>query len=500
MRERKSRVIPLSLGIGGLLWGIAAHGLNEPQLDQGTSVSSLNEVPRLSKDSKVLQGAVDLSLVQYLSFPAKDSRSQVRPVLQGVAFGQTKDRNWMGAYDFGVWLSPIRMETYGSEKGQVHWAGGPWTVHAPELYLGYAPSSTGWADSPIQLYTGRKVEHWSRMDESWKLGLWSPLFKWDCLAPEEQGLVGEFLHLEEPGFQVVLLGSPLFIPDQGPSYDLSNGKFTTDSPCFDPPQNNLVILKQNTDIRYQINMPSLAKVLFNPGVSSMVRVGQETGPWVKAAYAYLPLNRIILAFDGYLQLNQSQAQVEITPLITYHHLATLEAGVEGERLSGWVSVLYDRPLPAEYPPNLTAERVTPSVSAGPALSWRLSDRHGEPSQLSLSYLKVWAGYVTTDGPLACQGVMTESYYAYRDAVSLGIQTPLWKQEGNDWRLSSRLVHDFSVDGNFLSSELRYYPKPRLSFGLEMDLLGVGTGVNDSSTLISRFKGDDRVQGGARYVF
>src|SRR5205814_9510507 len=62
----------------------------------------------------------------------------------------------------------------------------------PEAYVG-----TTREQSDLQIAAGRKLEHWNRLDDDWRLGIWQPRYRWDYLDPETVGLTGAFFHFEQ---------------------------------------------------------------------------------------------------------------------------------------------------------------------------------------------------------------------------------------------------------------------------------------------------------------
>ena len=168
----------------------------------------------------------------------------------------------------------------------------------PELYGG-----TSLQEVPVQILAGRKLEHWSHLDEQWSLGIWQPRFRWDYLHPEEVGLTGAFLRVEQPLFRFVGLFSPIFIPERGVPISTDGGTFASDSRWFLPPPASVNLFGQNTPMQYSLMMPQLSSLLEHPGASVMARVGREQGAWGSLGYAYKPVNQLILGETGLLQLN-----------------------------------------------------------------------------------------------------------------------------------------------------------------------------------------------------
>ena len=460
-----------------------------------TSTASSAALGALQTGDHGTSGNLEVDAVQYLSFPKEDVRSQVRPNLLGHITLEGENKSvYHSKVDAGGMISPGRFSTGGSGFQKKT----SWYAYIPEVYAGASLSGKG-IDHGFSVYFGRRKQEWSQLDEYWQLGLWQPRFRWDCLSPESQGLTGAFFEYRGNAVQWTALGTALFIPEQGPSYDLKDGHFTTESPCFEAPTSKLEILSQQTEINYKINMPPITRILFQPAGAATLRLGHETGSWMRASYAYKLINQIFVDYDGYLQINPNQAHVDLTPRVAYHQVATLESGVQGDRVSGWISVLGEKADKPDLDWNLTGQEIKDSIAVGPTLSWNWtgSKDEGAPSS-DIGYMRVWGGNEIIDGPLASSGSMLESHYAYHDVATLGFKSRI---SNNHWHIHTRLRHDFSVEGDWLSTEVRYSASRHFSLGVGGDLLSVGpSGVSNTTTLISRFRGNDRVYGGIRYAF
>lgn len=472
----------ISLLVGGFVLSINSFAV---PVDRSSVFLPNDSRTSSSTFSRPFEGTLDFSTFHYPSFSSQDPRGKVQTSLTGRLQSGFKSQDLRGFLDAEVMGMP------GSPGAPASDATGYFTVS--EAYVSQK------IDSQVTLSFGRKLQEWSQQDESWKMGLWQPRFRWDCLSPQEQGLTGFFADYHEADLQVSVFGTPLFIPEQGGTYDLTDGQFKARSPCFEAPGASLEILKIQTDARYQINMPPLQKLVLNPGAGTTARWGSEKGPWGRLSYAYKPMNQILIDYDGNLQLDEKVARVQVSPRVAYHHIATAEAGFQSEKWGGWFGVTAERPLRSDLPTRFTGQQRTPAISVGPTLTWTPAGPSG--AVWDVGYLRHWGGEVETEGELAAQGALAEARYPYGEALSFGAKTRFSGSVGRKLTLSSRFIYDLSVEGSFLSTELRYHPSPSFSVGLGADLLKVGSkGAEDTSVLISRFRGNDRVYAGVRYAF
>src|SRR5690606_26604489 len=146
-------------------------------------------------------------------------------------------------------------------------------------------------ESGLFVNAGRKKRAWSRMDEQWSLGLWQPLARWDYFKPESQGLIGVGAGLDRKSYGAEVLVSPLFIPDQGPQFEVVDGKFESQSRWFWRPQTEVGVFDERTDIRYKLFRPTEQKTISQLSVAARLWAGEfKKTAWASMAYAYKPMN------------------------------------------------------------------------------------------------------------------------------------------------------------------------------------------------------------------
>jgi hypothetical protein len=371
---------------------------------------------------------------------------------------------------------------------------------------------------------GRKFEEWNHLDEEWRLGIWQPRYRWDYLRPDPVALTGITLEVEQPLFKAVLFGTPIFIPERGVPVSNDNGQLISDSPWFISPPNNIQVLTRDTPLKYDLQIPPMKKLLLHPGVSGMVRVGDKMGPWISGAYAYKPMNQLLLSYDGKLVLNDNRSAVDVAsvpvkPRVVYHHVISAEAGFNHEIVSGWISSLVDRPG-HDYGQGLTGtwteQTVSPSVAISPTVQFHIVDEKENRMKAELSYLYQDGGNgpdMAADGtPLLAGQSVFESRYPFQSALKTagelempGILSILGVHDVGTTVVASSLLYDTKNRGSIFSLDLKYLPTMRWEIALGADVLGSqdpqgGTTTTGPNDFIGRFQANDRIRAGVKYVF
>jgi hypothetical protein len=253
-----------------------------------------------------------------------------------------------------------------------------------------------------------------------------------------------------------------------------------------------------------------------------LKVGEEQGPWVAAGYAYKPMNQLLLAYDGYLQLNREGdkvANATVYPRLLHHHLTSFEAGFSESKFKASVSALSERPVRDQPPTGWTTQEVESALSVSPSLDIEMNGAADEPVRLGFSYLRVWGGSAPDGGAAkslgALGGSVFESRYPFAQAGQMSVKTTLaalhrslsW---GRRVSFDMRLLHDIPNQGTILSWELRYRPQFNLELALGADILGTlesdrvssnATSLSGQATnFIDRYRSNDRFHAGISYVF
>lgn len=187
--------------------------------------------------------------------------------------------------------------------------------------------------NPRELYlqidsvsVGRKRMNWSTTDQQWRLGLIQPQFRWNPLAPEEQGLVGGFYEHQGANWSFSAFGSPMFLPDQGPGFLLKDGEFKRVSPWFQN-QASTVRLTGSEKVRtldYDVQTPPLDRIILSPGGGLSISVGTEkTSYQVRVSSLYKPANQISLGIDGTAEPKE-KAHIFVAPTVFYQFVTSAD--------------------------------------------------------------------------------------------------------------------------------------------------------------------------------
>jgi hypothetical protein len=376
-----------------------------------------------------------------------------------------------------------------------------------EAYLGTSKSLGN-----AQLKVGRKLEHWNHLDERWQFGIWQPRFRWDFIRPETVGLLGASFSVTGPAFEWVVLGSPGFIPERGVPISVENGEVMSRSPWFLPPPKKVKFLEEVTAVEYSMVLPSVQEIVQHAGASTMVRLGEQKGIWASVAYAYKPMNQLLLAYDGYLQLDSKadeSAVATIFPRVLYHHLTSLEVGYNHPSFSSYFSMLYERPVRDAPPSQWTTQEVTSALGVSPTMDVIIGGTEADPSRVEVSYLRVWGGNARDGGELSDLGGKAgsafESRYPFDNAFRLALKSNLGgiSPALKRIRSHSQFLGDITNQGYIFSTELRYQARSNWELALGADLLGsnlpVG-GPDKGANFIGRYRNNDRVHAGITYVF
>jgi len=375
------------------------------------------------------------------------------------------------------------------------------SFEAPELYFGTSPRL-----SPVaRVQVGRKLADWSLSDRMWNSGFWQGAYRWDYLAPVQVGLIGAFLEIEQPVFKLLVFGSPVFIPERGTPLEFKNGSVSSKSKWFIHPGPSLSIFGRETRINYTLVSPPLKDIILHPGGGVYARLGGVTGPWVSTAYAFKPMNQLLLAYDGYLDIPADAVDAMLYPRVVYHHILTVESGYKTGRFNAWLGVTAERPVRDETPEHLTTQEVSPALTLGPSLTWGFGDKGREGGDLGLSYLRSWGGDDADQGPFSTPGKSTfESRYQFQNAVLLSGRTGLGLLFGKPLRrvsVSTKFIYDIGNFGRVLMTGLDWHPLDELTMSLGADILSSdGKPGASGADFINRYRTNDRVHAGVAYAF
>ena len=371
-------------------------------------------------------------------------------------------------------------------------------VNVPEFYIG-----SGDRFQSVKIAAGRKKVEWSKLDDSWRLGMWQPRFRWDYFDPEMVGLTGLFSTVDVGKWQFTAYASPLFVPEQGATFDEDNGTITSTHPFFSPPPKSLPVFEEETDLRYSIVIPSIGDVILNPGGSLQAKY-ENQGFTTKFGYGYLPINQILVGYEAYQYLPKNHVQVKIHPRVVYHHIASLDSAIKKGNWEFSLSSLLEVPNDINKPQNLTVQNAATGFLVSPTLQYKRGDGAIQRSA-KLSFLQTVGG-IKNDSGLLAQGQqqIMESRYPYRTAISLSSQHPLFTSGNQFLSLHGKVIYDFTVRGSIYSAELHYGFQKSWDVSFGFDLIGAGKmkapQEGGGADFFGYYRANDRIRGGIAYVF
>jgi hypothetical protein len=196
-----------------------------------------------------------------------------------------------------------------------------------------------------RLSIGRKKSAWSGLDSRWNLGSWEPVFKWNPLVPERQGLTGFFLTSASQDWDIETMASPFYLPDQGPSFSVnSDGQFERGHAWFIMPAERIRLMKgaEPTQIKYEFNKPNETDVVLQMTLSARARYHRDSFS-MQGSYAYKPMNQLPLAYKGMNSMPEKRVSVDILTSVQYHELAGLDLNWQEGNAAFGLSFLHDRP-------------------------------------------------------------------------------------------------------------------------------------------------------------
>jgi hypothetical protein len=347
-----------------------------------------------------------------------------------------------------------------------------------------------------QFSVGRKKIDWSKLDTIWHLGRFEPLFKWNPLAPEAQGLTGFFVQSGNDSWGFDLFASFMFIPDQGPGYELKDGNFKKTSPWFQTPPSYVRIFDQIDRVNYEIREPSVNDVVFNRSFAGSVHFGKkDQGMLFQGALASKPSNQLALGFQAG-HTTKGIAQVEVTPKVLYHDMASAEVSYNskmvGVGLTGLVETFYE----PDFKPETIYNQYSPASTVSPFVEFKLRGW-----KTLVSYMKVQGGESEVKGPLQGKNQISISEaYPFREVGLLRVS--------KTQNLGRKRAVDFETEYmrgagqlfSILNLEVGYKWDADWRVNLQGHLVSAADNPEADKTVAGQFQNNDTVGLGLSYVF
>jgi len=348
------------------------------------------------------------------------------------------------------------------------------------------------------LVIGRKREKWSELDDRWNLGVFEPVYKWNPLNPENQGLTGLFWFVEKESTSFTIYASPLYIPNQGPSFEINEqGEFVRSNPWFRRPPDSIKIFQEVSKLEYDFQKPNEASVVMQSSFASRLTIGEKEGFQAQASYAYKPMNQLALAYDGVLDISKDRGTVELLPLVVFHALTGLDMKYARKSWRIGISAIYDKPQT-----EVSADpRWTTPVFSDALLTTPFIDLDLGPIGVTLQRLQINGGEVKEKGPLSSPTrASISNNYPYREANQISLRTRLRFQQERVLRTQLAYIqsgfHKFDL--------LRWDAGLRLSrfwnLYSELQLVKAQTVEQGNFNEIADLANNDRWMIGVGYVF
>lgn len=246
---------------------------------------------------------------------------------------------------------------------------------------------------------GRKLQNWSGLDKIWNFGFFQPQFRWNSLDTSPQGLFGIFFdnnsYISKQNFNWTVFGSPIYLPDQGPGYDLKEGKFQNSNPWFNTPPQNIEFKGQVFPIDYNLAVPKANDVIFQTLFGAKVGYLTNSGYFVNGAYLSKPSHQIALTYKAVLVANT--VKIDILPVIYREQNYALDFGYADSDWNLKMNILGNQPQVISHTTNYNFPEIKSSTSFSPELNINLNK-----IKLSSSVIFVEGGETADQGPDANQ--------------------------------------------------------------------------------------------------
>lgn len=316
---------------------------------------------------------------------------------------------------------------------------GKYAVGNPVLsYLNIREVDIGFdVDETSKIFVGRKMMNWSELDSKWNMGLYQPQFRWNPIDSETQGLTGLFWQKKQTNFSMRLFASPLYIPDQGPGYELKDGQFQNSNPWFQAPPQNIKFQGQLLPIDYEVNKPETTDVINQTSYGASLSLGENQGFFANLSGSYKPANQLALAYKGVLVT--TRVRIDILPKVYYENIYSADVGFRDSWGQVLFSIIQTNPHNPSFDVGYNVPVFQDSLSWGPQIVYNF-----KPFQFSLAYLDTSGGEVKEEGPDASPDRASLSQrFLFRQAIQLEVKykevymRKLKLESSVQWRESSK---------------------------------------------------------------
>lgn len=347
------------------------------------------------------------------------------------------------------------------------------------------------------LIIGRKLMTWNDLDKRWNFGLWQPLFQWNPLSSQEQGLSGIFWQADRQQYSVTIFASPIFIPNQGPTFEIADGSFVRGNPWFRRPPESVRIFKEVTQVDYNFERPDESQIVFQTSYGARLSFGTPDALMAQLSYMYKPSNELAIGYSGLLDTSKLRGLVDLKPQIFYHSLSGLDLSHRLGVFRYGVSGVYDRPQKdLEFEEKWTHPEFKDAMLVSPFVELIYSGY-----TFALQALNVYGGEVHEVGDMASEDRAPLTVrYPFQQAFKVSLETRYLLKSNQ--RLISRASYTMSDKNDFeyVQWNVNYRFSSLWSGFTELELVRAGDRTLQNQNEIAQYKNLDRFLVGAAYVF
>jgi hypothetical protein len=368
-----------------------------------------------------------------------------------------------------------------------------------ELYAAYR-------DKKETLTIGRKLDDWATWESEWNQGVFQARYLENGMRPEFAGLTGVFLSSarahRDLSWSVGLL--PIFIPDFGAHFYLSNHQFVSRNPWFSPPAANFTYNGATGNIRYSLEKPTAQEVLPHAGL--VAKTEYRSGKYfARLSGAYKPMPAFLLGFP-YARLTLGDDgdyfPIDVQARILYHRVFNLDQQYKWRQWTFSFSTAFEGPVeikPREA--DATVQEATPAwiLSGFADRPLELAGRHA--ASIRFGFFKVNGGDAPDSGPYKQRNSLFQRRYQFQEAYSLGLHKEFRHFTKNPLVTNFKVIYDRLQRGGMLSMDTALTLARNWSVNLELDFIGlIGGSGQVQDGFLSTYRANDRLGVGMSYVF
>ena len=414
--------------------------------------------------------------------------------------------NFQNNEDLFLFAESKRRFKFNSIKSYWHLGGRYSNLEGVQLWVKNFCSSFSKKIDELNTQWGVQVGrfYWSdlRLDSFWGLGLVEPHFRGDPLAPLRQGLTGMNFWAQLGEVKLSLFGSPIGIPDIGPSFSIKNGRIISSSPWFVGAPAHVFFLGNKIDLNYNSDFSGdRLDILLNPSLLGKMVVKDEKFA-VQILGGYVPSNQFFLKIHPKAKVNDFgnafiEANVD-TQLLT-KSIMSASVKKDFKHISLWSEFysekvdtqdLFEVGHSKDYFFSKVFDQEFFGAGADFKFNWVSNDL-----KASISYLKSMNRE---------EKVFVNSFnfsnYVFLDAVSTSLDFYNYYL-GVQFKLDFK--YDLMDDSFLLSPRVSYLKDKDVKLFAQFDLLGsaIGSaiGFSKGSGFLSRQLGNDRISIGVAYA-